>query len=62
MTDKLTGRTRYRPHKPWIGRTRLILQVEVTNQTVSSDPTDYATYTHTSWRDARVEDLPCLGS
>ncbi|MBP2463915.1 MULTISPECIES: hypothetical protein [unclassified Rhizobium] len=56
MTEKLTGRTRYRTN--W--RRKLILQIEVIETSIYTQPEtcDSHTSQHIVWRDARVEDLP----
>lgn len=58
MFEKPTGKTRYR--SGWRGK--LILQVEVLVSSVDTCPMtcDSHTFQTTKWRDARVEDLPCL--
>ena len=57
MSDNLTGSTRYRIHKPLMGKPLLVLQVEE-----AMEVDDYAGgYVHTSryrrWRDAKMEDI-----
>lgn len=57
MSNKLTGNTRYRIHKPFVGKALMVLQVE---ETMEVDV--YAGgYVHTSrykrWRDAELQDI-----
>lgn len=49
ITYTLTGRTRTRAYKPWFRPLVLILQVEEHHKGWNVD--------HTTWRDARLEDL-----
>lgn len=58
MSEKLTGNTRYRAHKPLFRRPRLVLQVEVSQYADDHGAIVRCTW----WRDARVEDLPCAAS
>lgn len=55
MTERLTGRRRYR--KGWRGR--LVLQVEKVQHYVDVEPMDMSTtaWDVVEWRDAKVEDL-----
>ncbi|ARV77542.1 hypothetical protein [Sinorhizobium phage phiM5] len=57
MTDKLTGRRRYRVARRFLRASKIVLQVEVIRQ-----ETDYAggfvhSWKHAFWRDATLEDL-----
>lgn len=54
MTDKLTGRQRYRSRKIW-GREVLILQVE--QHASYYDPNFCEIEHYTFWRDAKTTDL-----
>lgn len=57
---KPTGRTRYRLHRPWIGRAVLVLQIEVRGIETRMIGGWFSSDTVDRWRDADVSDLPTL--
>jgi len=58
MNPKLTGRTKYRLHKPLFGASLLVLMVEEHHSDGPPDFNGMPTYLEGCvWRDARVEDL-----
>ena len=53
----LTGRTRHRVHKPWLGPPVMVLQVEENVRLWDYTPSGAEHTLATRWRDARPQDV-----
>ncbi len=57
MAMSLSGRIRWRSEKNWLGKERLVLQVQETGTRPENWGSFITMEPHTGWRDARSEDV-----